>query len=166
MKTNNWHKKVLLKNAKEIINSGTTYMILALVFLLWHFALGIKFEWQTISPLSAPSVFVRVFYSAFTFCTLGLFLYVIKFYKVLHGIVVKTFGMWELYNFIKAILWVFLMYISYAYLVPWLFNVLNASISVLFNIANLVLYALPPVGIALVLSIIYLLIKNKYGKRS
>lgn len=166
MRSNNWYKKVLLKNAREIVNSGTTYMILVLVFLLWNFALGIKFQWQSISPLSAPSIFVRVFYSAFTFCTLGLFLYVIKFYKVLHDIVVKAFGMWELYNFIKAVLWAFLMYISYAYIVPWLFNIMNGGISILFNIANLALYALPPIGIALVLSIIYLLIKNKYGKRN
>ena len=161
MKNNDWYKKALLKNAKEIISSGATYTILALVFLLWHFALGFKFQWQSISPLSAPSIFVRVFYSAFTFCTIGLLLYVIKFYKVLHDIVVKAFGMWELYNFIKAVLWAFLMYISYAYLVPWLFNVLNASISILLNIANLVLYALPPVGIALILSIIYLLSNKK-----
>lgn len=162
MKNNDWYKKALVKNAKEIVSSGTTYVILAFVLLLWHFALGIKFEWQTISPLSAPSVFVRVFYSAFTFCTIGLFLYVIKFYKVLHDIVVKTLGMWKIYNFIKAVLWAFLMYISYVYLVPWLFSVLNASISILFNIANLVLYALPPVGIALVLSIVYLLCRQKY----
>ena len=157
MKNNNWHKKVLLGNAKEILSSGTTYAILALVLLLWHFALGIKFEWQAMSPLSEPSIFVRAFYSAFTFCTLGLLLYVIRFYKVLHDIVVKAFGMWEVYNLIKAVLWLFLMYISYAYLVPWLFNILNAGASVLFNIANLVLYALPPVGIALIISIIYFL---------
>ena len=156
-----WHKKVLLKNAKEIVSSGITYMILSLVFLLWHFALGIKFQWQSVSPLSAPSIFVRMFYSAFTFCTLGLFLYVIKFYKVLHDIVVKAFGMWGLYNLIKAVLWSFLMYISYVYLVPWLFNILNGGISILFNIANLVLYALPPVGIALILSTTYLLYSKK-----
>ncbi|MFA5163912.1 MAG: hypothetical protein WC441_05355 [Patescibacteria group bacterium] len=161
MKSSDWYKKVIIKNTKEIVSSGITYIILVLVLLLWHFALGIKFQWQNISPLSAPSIFVRVFYSAFTFCTLGLFLYVIKFYKVLHDIVVKAFGMWELYNAIKAILWLFLMWISYAYLVPWLFKVLNAGISVLFNIANLVLYAIPPVGIALILSIIYLIFKNK-----
>ena len=161
MKNNDWYKKVFLKNAKDIVSDGVTYAILALVFLLWHFALGIKFEWQHISPLSEPSFFVRAFYSAFTFCTLGLLLYVIHFYKVLHDIVVKAFGMWEVYNAIKAVLWLFLMYISYAYLVPWLFNVLNASMSILFNIANLVLYALPPVGIALILSIIYLLSNKK-----
>lgn len=161
MKNNNWHKKALVENAKEILSSGTMYLILALVLLLWHFALGIKFEWQTISPLSEPSIFVRTFYSAFTFFTLGFLLYIVGFYKVLHDIVVKAFGMWELYNLIKAILWIFLMWISYAYLVPWLFDVLNNSISILFNIANLVLYSLPPVGITLVASIIYLLSKRK-----
>ncbi len=165
MKNNDWYKKVILKNAKEIISSGATYLILALVLFLWHFALGIKFQWQNVSPLSEPSFFVRSFYSAFTFCTIGLLLYVAKFYKVLHDIVAKAFGMWELYNLIKAILWLFLMWVSYAYLVPWLFKFLNAGISILFNIANLVLYAIPPVGIALVLSIIFLLVKNKYGKR-
>lgn len=161
MKNNDWYNKVLLRNAKEILSSGSTYVILALVLLLWNFALGIKFQWQSISPLSAPSIFVRSFYSAFVFCTLGLFLYVIKFYKFLHDIVVKAFGMWELYNLIKAVLWLFLMWISYAYLVPWLFDVLNGGISILFNVANLVLYALPPVGITLILSIIYLLSSKK-----
>jgi hypothetical protein len=117
-KNNIWYKNILLKNAKEILSSSITYVILALVLLLWHFALGIKFQCQSISPLSAPSIFVRVFYSAFTFCTLGLLLYVLNFYKILHDIVVKAFGMWRLYNFIKAVLWAFLMYISYAYLVP------------------------------------------------
>lgn len=161
MKSNDWYKKVLLKNAKEVVSDGTTYAILALVLLLWHFALGIKFEWQNIAPLSEPSIFVRAFYSAFTFCTLGLLLYVLRFYKVLHDIVVKAFGMWELYNLIKALVWLLLMYVSYAYLVPWLFNILNASASLLFNIANLVLYAIPPVGIGIVLSIIYLLVRKK-----
>jgi len=162
MKSGDWYKNVLLKNAKEIASDGTTYAILVLVLLLWHFALGIKFEWQHIAPLSEPSIFVRAFYSAFTFCTLGLLLYVLRFYKVLYDIVVKAFGFWELYNFIKAAVWLFLMYISYAYLVPWLFNILNASASLLFNVANLALYAIPPVGISLVVSIIYLLLRKKF----
>jgi hypothetical protein len=161
MENNDWYKKVLLKNTIEIVSSATTYVILAFVLLLWHFVLGLKFQWKSISPLSEPSIFVRAFYSAFTFCTLGLFLYAIRFYKILHDIVVKIFGMWELYNLIKAVLWLFLMYISYTYLVPWLFNVLNASISILFNVANLVLYLFPPVGIAMILSISYLLVKKK-----
>ncbi len=98
MKSNDWYEKVLFKNAKDIINSAETYVILASVFLLWNFVLGVKFEWQQISPLSPPDFFVRSFYSAFTFCTLGLFLYEIQFYKVLHDILVKGFGLWGLYS--------------------------------------------------------------------
>ena len=165
MKSNNWHKKVLLKSTKEIVSDGTTYAIFALVLLLWHFALGIKFEWQSISPLSEPSIFIRLFYSAFTFCTLGLFLYVIKFYKVIHDIVVKTLGMWELYNLIKAVLWASLMYISYVYLVPWLFSTLNTGASFLFNVANLVLYLIPPVGVTFIVIIIYFLSSNRSPDR-
>ncbi len=39
MKSNEWYKKVLMKNAKKIISSETTYVILALaglVFLFWN----------------------------------------------------------------------------------------------------------------------------------
>jgi hypothetical protein len=160
MKNYDWYKKVLIKNAKDIFSSASTYIIFALVLLLWNFTLGFKFEWQSISPLSEPSIFIRSFYSAFVFCTLGLLLYVIRFYKTLHDILVKAFGLWEIYNLIKAVLWVFLMYISYAYLVPWLFRFLNAGVSILFNIANLVLYALPSLGITLIIGTIYLLVKN------
>lgn len=156
-----WHGKVLLKYTKEIIGSATTYIILLLILLLWHFVLGIKFHWQSISPFSAPSFFTRTFYSAFTFGTLGYFLYIIKFYKLLNDIVVKIFDMWGLYNFIKAVVWLFLMFISWAYVVPWIFNILNGGMSILFNIANFILYAAPPVGIALILSLIYILIRKK-----
>lgn len=155
-----WQTKTILENAKEIVTSAATYLILILVLLLWHFALGYKFEWQHIAPLSEPDFFVRSFYSAFTFFTLGFLLYEARFYKVLHDIVVKGFGMWDLYNFIKAVVWLFLMFISYQYIVPALFTVLNTSASFLYNIAALVLYALPPVGISIILSVIYFLLKK------
>ena len=161
MKKINWHKIALKKHLKDVFSSGSTYAILALVFLLWRYALGYRFAWQDIEPFSPPSIFIRTFYSAFTFATLGLLLYVVRFYQVLHDILVKGMGLWGLYNFIKAIVWAFLMYISYQYIVPWLFNILNAGASILFNIANLVLYALPPIGISLVLSIVYFLVRTK-----
>ncbi|OGE03155.1 hypothetical protein A3G16_03295 [Candidatus Curtissbacteria bacterium RIFCSPLOWO2_12_FULL_41_16] len=162
----NWHKIALKKHLKDVFSSGITYAILALVFLLWRFALGYQFEWQSIEPFQQPSIFIRVFYSAFTFLTLGYLLYIAYFYKVLHDILVKSMGLWSLYNGIKAIVWAFLMFVSYQYIVPWLFSVLNAGVSILFNIANLVLYALPPVGISLVLSVIYFLLKNENRKTS
>lgn len=161
MKNINWQKITLKKHLKEILSSGTTYAILILVFLLWRFVLGIHFEWQQIEPFEQPSIFVRAFYSAFTFFTLGLLLYVARFYKVLHDILVKGMGLWGLYNFVKAVIWAFLMYISYQYIVPWIFNVLNTSISLLYNIAGLVLYTLPPIGISLFVAIIFTLWKTK-----
>jgi len=158
---NEWHKTVLLKYAKDIVGSASTYLILALVFLLWRFAFSIEFHWQQIEPFEQPSIFVRTFYSAFTFATLGLFLYIIQFYRVLHDILVKGMGLWGLYNFIKAIVWACLMYISYQWIVPWLFTILNTSISFLYNIAGLVLYVLPPVGVTLVAAIAFTFWKIK-----
>lgn len=161
MKKNYWHKTALKKHLKNVFSSGITYAILALVFLLWRFVLGYQFGWQNIEPFSPPSIFIRVFYSSFTFATFGLLLYVFRFYQVLHDILVKGMGLWGLYNFIKAVIWAFLMYISYQYIVPWLFSIFNTGASILFNIANFVLYVLPPVGVSLILSIIYILLKRK-----
>lgn len=89
MKKISWHKITLKKHLKNVFSSGITYAILALVFLLWRFVLGYQFGWQNIEPFSPPNIFVRVFYSAFTFATLGLLLYVFRFYQVLHDILVK-----------------------------------------------------------------------------
>jgi len=155
-----WHKDVLIKNAKEVFSSAVPYTIFVLVILLWRFALGMKFSWVHVSPLSEPEFFYRSFYSAFTFATLGLLLYLSGFYKLLHDIVVKGFGLWGLYNFIKAVVWLFLMFLSYQYVVPALFSVLNTSATILYNFAQVVLYVLPPVGISLILVIIYILIKK------
>lgn len=162
--SNNWHQKILLKSAKDIFKSSTIYIVLAFILTLWNFILGIKFQWQNITPLSQPTIFVRSFYSAFVFVTLGFVLYIIHFYKILHDILVKRLGQWGLYNAIKAIVWLFLIYISYMYIVPWLFKILNTGISFLFNIANLVLYLLPPVGIALIVSIIYTIMRHNSVK--
>lgn len=147
-------------NATEIINSGSTYLILVLVFLLWRFALGYQFEWQNIKPFSPPSIFIRSFYSAFTFVTLGLLLYVLRFYRALHDILVKGMGLWGLYNFIKAVVWAFLMFISYQYIVPALFGLLNTSISILYNIVGVILYTLPPLGITLIIVIGFMLFRK------
>ena len=162
MKKISWHNIALKKHLKDVFSSGITYAILALVFLLWRFALGYQFAWQNIEPFSPPSIFVRLFYSAFTFLTLGFLLYIARFYKVLHDILVKGMGLWGLYNGVKAVVWAFLMYISYQYIVPWLFSILNTGISVLFNSANLVLYTLPPVGISLIIGFIFILFKKRW----
>jgi hypothetical protein len=159
-----WHKKVLVKHAKEIFSSGVFYILLILVFLLWRFAFGYQFEWQNIEPFSPPSIFIRIFYSAFTFVTLGFLLYVLRFYKALHDILVRGMNLWGLYNSIKAIVWAVLMYLSYQYIVPWLFSILNASVSILYNIASFVLYIFPPLGIAIIIAISYTFFRKQHTR--
>mgnify|MGYP000648566772 CR=1 FL=1 len=159
-----WYQTVLITQTKEVFSSAVPYTVLLLVLLLWRFALGVPFQWVEVKPLSEPEFFVRAFYSAFTFFTLGYLFYAARFYKVLHDVVVKGFGMWDLYNFIKAVVWLLLMFVSYQYIVPALFTVLNTSATVLYNIAAFVLYALPPVGISLVLVAIYVLVRSSQRK--
>jgi hypothetical protein len=157
---NPWHKEVLIKNTKEVFTSAVPYAIFGLVLLLWRFALGIPFVWVTVTPLSEPEFFYRAFYSAFTFLTLGRGLYYLGFYKLVHDIIVKGFGMWGLYNLIKAVVWAGLMFVSYQYIVPAIFTVLNTSATILYNVAALVLYTLPPIGISLILTAMYFVWKK------
>lgn len=157
-----WPKKVLIKKIGEILKDGVTYVLIVLAFLLWRFAFGNKFKWVEISPLAPPSIFIRSFYSAFTFLTLGALLYVAKFYKVLHDILVKGFGLWGLYNAVKAVVWLILMFISYEYVVPAIFAVFNTSATILYNVMAIVLYVAPPLGIAIILIAAYGLIKYKW----
>ncbi|MGC9602208.1 MAG: hypothetical protein ABSE76_00475 [Minisyncoccia bacterium] len=159
-----WYRTVLVAQTKEVFSSAVPYTVLLLVLLLWRFALRVKFQWVEVKPLSEPEFFYRAFYSAFTFCTLGFLLYEARFYKVLHDVVVKGFGSWELYNFIKAVVWLFLMFLSYQYIVPTLFTVLNTSATILYNFAAFVLYVLPPVGISLVAVSIYVLVRSSQRK--
>ena len=96
-----WYKKVLTKNKKDIITKTMFIIVFALVTLLWHFILGKNFEWQEISPVPEPNIFIRFLYSALFFVTLGRFLYRKKFYKSLHFLTVRILGNWKLYKDIK-----------------------------------------------------------------
>lgn len=151
----NWHIKALRKYSGEILKSSLTYLLILLLLLVWNFILDINFEWHSIKPFTPPSVFHRVFYSAFIFWTFGRALYYMGFYKLLHDVLVKAIGMRELYDGIKAVIWVGMIIGSYLYVVPWLFKIFNSVASVLFNAANFVLYISEPIGIAFILILTY-----------
>jgi hypothetical protein len=151
----NWVRDVLIKYKKEIIQSTITSFVIALVFLLYTYFIGNIFTWHKITPIEQPSILDRYFYSAFTFSTIGAFLFfVVKLWKGLYFIFVKVLGMKDLYILIKALLWFGLVLVSYFYLVPFTINVLNNVISFFFNIINFILYLSPTLGIFLILSII------------
>jgi hypothetical protein len=162
-----WYKKVLAENKKEIIASAVISIVITLAFSVWYFINGKGFEWRVISPISQPSLLQRYFYSAFVFITIGAFLYyVVKLWKILYFIFVKTLGAWGLYNLVKSLLWTSLILLTYFYIMPAVVNVLNTVISFFYNIAILLFYLVPPVGIFLIVFLlghgIYTIAKGKF----
>jgi len=157
-----WYKHTLTKYRKEILSSTITSVLFSIALLFWHYGLGKSFVWTKIEPISAPGLFERYFYSAFVFVTLGAFLYFIRFYQFLYGLIVGIFGDWRLYKDIKGFIWGGLMLISYFWLVPRIVDFLNSIISFFYNIFGLILYTLPSLGIALTLSLPILVYIRKH----
>ncbi len=148
-----WYKKVLKENQKEIYYSAALSFVVSLGYLIWSHFQGSVFIWQSISPIEQPSIFARYFYSAFTFVTIGAFLYyVVKLWKGLHFIFVKVLGSWEIYNLVKYFVWLGLMAITYFYIVPIVVEIMNVVLSFFYNIFNLVLYISPGIGVFLILT--------------
>ena len=112
-----WYKHILTKYRKEIISSAVVSVLFSITLLLWYFGLGKSFVWKNIEPISAPDLFERYFYSAFVFVTLGAFLYFIRFYQFLHGVIVGIFGDWRLYKDIKGFIWGGLILVSYFWII-------------------------------------------------
>jgi hypothetical protein len=155
-----WYQKTLKKYGKEILSGAIFSIICTLAFLLWIYGVGKTFTWTDISPIDPPSIFVRIFYSALTFVTLGAFLYKIGFYKALYQILDD----WRSFKEAKAIIWVLLMGTMFFVIVPLVVNILNGILSIGYNLFALALYAFPPVGISIVLFALYVYLKRQIGK--
>jgi hypothetical protein len=157
-----WYKKVLVKEKNKIVSSAILGVVFALAILLWHFALGKNFQWETITPVPEPDFFVRSLYSALVFVTLGAFLYWIRFYQFLYHVTVGALGDWQLFRAIKGIIWGALILIMYFWIVPWVVKMLNVIVSFFFNIINLILYLFPPLGVSLIIvGVGYIILKRK-----
>jgi hypothetical protein len=150
-----WYKKVLQEFRTEIWYSALLSFVVSLAYLLWSHWHGTLFEWKPISLIEQPSLLYREFYSAFVFVTVGAFLYyVVKLWKFLYFIFVKTLHSRELYEFVKWIVWMSLILITYFYIVPVVVDILNAVISFFYNIFNLILYLSPTIGIFVILCVV------------
>lgn len=152
-----WYKKTLNKYGKEILTGAVFSIVCTLAFLLWIYGMGKTFTWTDISPIDPPSIFVRIFYSALTFVTLGAFLYKIKFYQGLYRIL----GNWRSFKEAKAVILVLLMGTMFFVIVPLVVDILNGILSIGYNLVALLVYAFPPVGISLILFTLYFYFKNK-----
>ena len=148
-----WHKQTLTKYRKEIISSAILSILFSVNLLFWHYGLGKSFVWTKIEPISAPGLLERGFYSAITYLTIGAFLYWIRFYQFLHGVIVGIFGDWRLYKDIKGYIWGGLILVTYFWIIPRIVDFLNAIISFFYNIFGLILYSIPVLGVTLVLGI-------------
>lgn len=155
-----WYQKTLKKYGKEILTGAAFSIVCALAFLLWIYGIGKTFTWTDISPIDPPSIFVRIFYSALTFVTLGAFLYKIKFYQGLYRIL----GDWRSFKEAKAIIWVLLMGTMFFVIVPLVVDILNGILSIGYNLIALVMYAFPPVGISIFLFTLYVYLKRQIRK--
>lgn len=160
-----WYKKVLKKNKKEIVSSATFLIIFVFALQLWNFALGKSFVWHKIEPFAAPDFFNRTFYSALVYATIGALLYAMMFYKFLHFLIVRQLRSWVLYKGIKKIIWILLMLGTYSYFSK-IVDFLNSIISFLYNIFGLILYALPPLGISMIISVPLFIFANKISSRN
>lgn len=152
-----WYKKTLKKYGKEILTGAVFSIVCTLAFLLWIYGMGKTFTWTDISPIDPPSIFVRIFYSALTFVTLGAFLYKIKFYQGLYRIL----GDWRSFREAKAIIWVLLMGTMFFVIVPLVVDILNGILSIGYNLVALLVYVFPPVGISVILFTLYFYFKKK-----
>ncbi len=151
-----WHQLEIKKFIKETLNTSAFAILFLISLSTWHFALGQAFEWQAITPISEPSIFQRLLYSALTFATLGAILYELGFYKFLYQII----GDWQSYKEAKRIIWLLLMGLMFFIIVPFTVSVLNHIISFGYNILNFAIYIFPPLGIAAILAIGYFYFKR------
>lgn len=151
-----WYRKEIKKSIKETFDTTVFALLFLFTISIWHFFLGQDYQWQVISPVPEPSIFSRLLYSALTFVTLGALLYKLKFYQMLYHIS----GDWRSFQEAKKIVWIVLVGLMFFIVVPATVNLMNHVLSLGYNVLNLLFYLCPPLGGAVVLTIIYKYVKK------
>ncbi len=165
-----WHKNIIIKTLTKEIGSFKLILTLSffVILFIWNKFMGKPFEWEWIDPISVPP-YVRLFYSALVFISLGSFLCFIGLYRVLYKIFVGFLGDFKTYKEVKSFIWICLIALMYFKIIPWIIDVLNIIISVGYNLFKMIFYISPIVGIVLILAVFLTLIlskiKNKYDIR-
>lgn len=151
-----WQSKALKHNLKEVFSSAYLYVLSFAFVSIWYFYLDRPFVWEWIEPIDAPSFFERAFYSALVFAGPGYLLYKTKVYLILY----------QLFDFrtfkeIKSTIWGVLILVMYFWIIPKFVDLLNAIISIFFNLYKLVLYVAPSFTVASLVMILYLHFRKK-----
>jgi len=137
-----WHKRVLSEYSRSTVASVSATLGVLMVLSVAQLLNGGVFEWEKIAPIDQPDILVRFLYSALTFVSIGAILYNLRFYQFLS----LLFGSDRRgYREAKGIIWAGLILIMYFVIVPFVVEVMNTTVSFLYNIALLFLYVSPVV---------------------
>lgn len=161
-KKNSWYKDIIIKTLKKERRSfQLIFTVVFLLFLLvWNKFTGKTFSWEWIDSISVPP-YVRLFYSALVFVSLGAVLYATGFYKILYQFFVGFLGDFKTYKEVKALIWIGLIALMYFKIIPWVVDILNILVSIGYNVLNLILYIFPALGVSLILGILITLFFHK-----
>jgi len=158
-----WHKKILREYKQEVIKAAIIALVSSCVFGLIYYFLGRGYELRQVH-LPEPTLTLRLL-SGLVFSSLGRILYKLKFYYVLKIILVYILRLKELYDFLKGIIWYFLMFIMGYYIVPWVMNVINFILTILLNAGMFLVYISPHVGVFIVAFLLtFYFLKKKSAK--
>jgi heme/copper-type cytochrome/quinol oxidase subunit 2 len=135
-----WYSRVLYNySRKTVVAVGITILVL-LVTSVIQLVNGASFEWKNIAPIEAPDFWTRILYSALTYVSLGAALYYVGFYKFLS----MMFGRDRRgYREAKSRIWGLLMLVMFIFIVPSAINILNSTLSFIYNILLLFVYVSP-----------------------
>lgn len=156
-----WYDHILTEYRKETVSSVTVFLIFVTTVTLWGLFSGKTFEWQSIEPISKPSIFNWRVYGAIVFISLGAFMYYTKFYKFLYSFFRGTKNGWREYNKTKKQIWGLLILFMFFVVIPFVVWVLNGILSILFNLYILFLYIIPSLAITFTVVIIAYFLKKK-----
>ena len=157
--------KSIINHLFQSIELRDALLIFAGVIFFDYIHLNPFFEWKEYELISQPSFFVRAFYSAFTYLTLGAALYFLRFYWILSKIV-HFLGTHRDYIKIKDIIWKSLLLISFVYIVPKFIDIANFILSGLINSSRFVIYVSPHLGIAIITATFIGVIRKRYSEKS
>lgn len=122
-------KKFIIENYKEIVFSLIFYFILVWVYIFYFKDL---FTINYIEPISKPTLTLRLL-SGLCFMWIWRLLYFLRFYLILKFIIVWIFRDKKLYKDLKKIIWYSWCFVTWYIIVPYIIDLINKAISVIYS---------------------------------